>query len=101
LLPKQTDGTLQQLPKPLTEIFHGYVSMVTDGLRALAIVLAKTLDAPLVLVTSFHQESMICSRDSLILQETLMAGTLQQFHVKPPLKEIGSAPPVTIAGVPM
>jgi hypothetical protein len=84
LLLKQTDGTLQQLPKPLTEIFHGYVSMVTDGLRALAIALAKTLDVPLVLVISFRQESMICSLDFLILQKTLTAGTLQQFHAKHP-----------------
>jgi hypothetical protein len=58
--------------------------MVTDGLRALAIALAKILDAPLALVIFFRQESMICSRDFLILQKTLMAGTLQQFHAKPP-----------------
>jgi len=58
--------------------------MVTDGLHALAIALAKTLDAPLALVTSFRQESMICSRDFLILQKTLTDGTLQQFHAKHP-----------------
>ena len=75
--------------------------MVTDGLRALAIARARTLDAPLVLVTSFRQELMICSRGFLKLQKTLMAGTLQQFHAKHLSKEIGSALCVTIAGVPM
>ena len=73
--------------------------MVTDGLRALAIARARTLDAPLVLVTSFRQELMICSRGFLKLQKTLMAGTLRQFHAKRLSKETGSALSVTIAGV--
>jgi hypothetical protein len=93
------DGTLQQLPKHPIEIFHGYVSMVTDGLRALAIALARTLDAPLALVISSRQESMICLRDSLKLPKMLTVGTLRQFHARPLLKEIGNALSVTIAGV--